>query len=113
MSRSFVDVPGGRLLVVDEGSGPPIVLLHAGIADLRSWDAMVPWLITAGYRTVRCDQRGVGGSTTDEEQARLEANAPNARTVIWPDVAHMIGMEQPKRLAAAIIDFLAPLERWS
>jgi hypothetical protein len=28
-------------------------------------------------------------------------------------VAHMIGMEAPERLAAAIIDFLGPLPRWS
>ena len=273
MTRRFVDVPDGRLLVVDEGSGPPIVLLHAGIADLRAWDAMVPPLIAAGYRTVRYDQRGVGGSTTEqvefsrvddliavldaagigkaalvgnsmggmlafdtaivapgrvvavvgvgagiggfdggntpeeiemfEEMERLEnanppdpsavadidlriwvdgpgqpstrvpaairelvremdtadpgrpqgtprrlqppandrlaelrcpilavageldvsevavtarhleADAPNARALVWPDVAHMIGMEQPERLAAAVIEFLAPLERWS
>lgn len=273
MTRSFVDVPGGRLLVLDEGSGPPIVLLHAGIADIRSWDAMVPPLIAAGFRTVRYDQRGVGGSTTepvefsriddllavldaagieravlvgnslggmlafdtaivapervvavvgvgaglggfhveptpeiqalDEEEARLEAanprdpaalaafdvrvwvdgpgqppdrvpaairdlvyemdledperhqgkarridppandrlaelrcpvlavageldlpdvvqtarhleaDAPNARALVWPDVAHMIGMEQPERLAAAIVEFVAPLEPWS
>ncbi|MGZ8437805.1 MAG: alpha/beta fold hydrolase [Candidatus Limnocylindrales bacterium] len=273
MTRRFVDVPDGRLLVVDEGSGPPIVLLHAGIADLRAWDAMVPPLMAAGYRTVRYDQRGVGGSTTEqvefsrvddliavldaagigkaalvgnsmggmlafdtaivapervvavvgvgagiggfdggntpeeiemfEEMERLEntnpidpaavadidvriwvdgpgqpstrvpaairelvremdtadpgrhqgtprrlqppandrlaelrcpilavageidvsevavtarhleANAPNARALVWPDVAHMIGMEQPERLAAAVVEFLAPLERWS
>lgn len=42
MTRTQVDVPGGHLLVVDEGSGPPIVLLHAGIADLRSWAAVLP-----------------------------------------------------------------------
>jgi 3-oxoadipate enol-lactonase len=43
----------------------------------------------------------------------LEADAPDARGVIWPDVAHMIGMEVPDRLAAAIFEFLAPLPRWS
>ena len=42
----------------------------------------------------------------------LEADAPNARALVWPDVAHMIGMEQPERLTAAIVEFLAPLERW-
>ncbi len=270
---SHAEVPGGRLLVVDEGSGPPIVLLHAGIADLRSWDAMAPLLHAAGYRTIRYDQRGVGGSTTKEVEfsriddllavldakgvgraalvgnsmggmlafdtaleapdrvvaivgvgaglggfdggntpeeleifkemerlenqdpvdpsavadidvrawvdgpgqpptrvpagirdlvhemdlfdpampqgkprrldppanarlpelrcpilavageldfgevavtaRHLEASAPNARALIWPDVAHMIGMEQPERLTAAIVEFLAPLERWS
>jgi pimeloyl-ACP methyl ester carboxylesterase len=44
---------------------------------------------------------------------RMEAAAPNGRALIWPDVAHMIGMEQPERLAAAIVEFLAPLDRWA
>ena len=39
----------------------------------------------------------------------LEANAPNARAEVWPDVAHMIGMEQPERLANAITTFVGPL----
>ena len=43
----------------------------------------------------------------------LEADAPDARAVIWDDVAHMIGMEQPDRLAAEIVAFLEPLDRWS
>jgi hypothetical protein len=30
-----------------------------------------------------------------------------------PDVAHMIGMEVPERLAEAIGEFLAPFDRWS
>ena len=41
MPMTIVDVPGGHLFAIDEGSGPPIVLLHAGVADLRAWDAMV------------------------------------------------------------------------
>ena len=43
----------------------------------------------------------------------VEAAAPDARAVVWDDVAHMVGMEQPERLAATIVEFLAPLERWS
>ena len=43
----------------------------------------------------------------------LEANAPQARAIVWPDVAHMIGMEVPDRLADAILEFLAPLPRWA
>ena len=43
---------------------------------------------------------------------RIEAAAPNARAVVWPDVAHMIGMEAPDRLNALIVDFLAPLRPW-
>ena len=61
-------VPGGRLHVVDDGdpSHPPIVLLHAGIADLRAWDEMVSPLVEGGYRVVRYDARGFGGSTTED-----------------------------------------------
>lgn len=64
MTSRFVDVPGGRLFVVDEGSSPPVVLLHTGIADQRSWNEMVPLLNAAGYRTIRYDQRGAGQTTT-------------------------------------------------
>jgi 3-oxoadipate enol-lactonase len=68
VTTTTVPVPGGRLHVVDEGdpSHPPIVLLHAGIADLRAWDDMVPALVDAGYRVVRYDARGFGASTTDD-----------------------------------------------
>ena len=65
MTTDYIRVPGGRLLVVDEGQGPPIVLLHAGIANLRSWDAMAPYLVNAGYRVIRYDQRGFGETTTE------------------------------------------------
>ena len=270
----FIEVPGGRLFALSEGAGPPIVLMHAAIVDQRAWDAMVPGLVTSGFRVVRYDYRAFGKSTTDdvefsnradllavldafgiaraalvgnsrggqiaidtaiefpdrvvaivgvgaglggfegqltpEEQAifdegerlesaaepdivaivdldvrvwvdgpgqaldrvdsalreavramdrplhepgrvrgrpivldppandrlgelrcpvlavagaldisdvvqaahRIEAAAPNARAAVWPDVAHMIGMEAPDRLNALIVDFLAPLRPW-
>ncbi len=272
-----LDVPGGRLRFRDKGpsDGSPILLIHAGIAQLEAWDGLVPLLGAAGYRVVRYDMRGWGRSTTDDvefshradvialldhlaigrvaivgnsmggvhsfdtaieypervvaivgvgaglsgfegpatpdeialfdEMERLEsadpidpdavadidvrvwvdgpgqpegrapswireavrawdrplyvadhvggrpvrltppadarlgdlrcpvlaiagaldftdvavtarrlaAGAPDARAVIWPDVAHMIGMEVPERLAEAIVAFLAPLPRWA
>ena len=273
--ETFVDVPGGRLFSMTEGDGPPVVLIHAAIADHRAWDAMAPGLVAAGFRVIRYDYRGFGQSKTDDvdfsnradlvavldaqgvgkaalvgnsrggliafdtaiefpdrvvaavgvgaslggyegeptkdeialfEEAsrimaaanpdldtiadlalrlwvdgpgqspdrvdptvrefvrtmcrplgepgriqgrpvrldppandrleelrcpvlavageldvsdiaqtarRLESAAPNARAVIWPDVAHMIGMEAPDRLNALIVDFLAPLRPWS
>ena len=43
----------------------------------------------------------------------LAATAPDARSVVWPDVAHMIGLEAPERLAGLILDVLEPLPRWS
>jgi pimeloyl-ACP methyl ester carboxylesterase len=64
--EQFVEVPGGRLFAVSDGAGPPIVLIHAAIADLRSWDAMVPGLVAAGYRVIRYDYRSFGRSTTED-----------------------------------------------
>lgn len=44
-----------------EGSGPVVVLLHAGVADLRMWDTQVDALVP-GHRVVRCDLPGYGGT---------------------------------------------------
>jgi pimeloyl-ACP methyl ester carboxylesterase len=66
---------------------------------------------------LRCPVLAVAGALDVSEVAvtarHLEANAPDARAVVWPDVAHMIGMEVPDRLAASIVEFLRPLPRWS
>ena len=43
------------------GSGPAVVLLHAGVADLRMWDAQVDAL-APGRTVVRCDLPGYGGT---------------------------------------------------
>jgi pimeloyl-ACP methyl ester carboxylesterase len=44
-----------------EGSGPAVVLLHAGVADLRMWDGPAAALARR-HTVVRCDLRGFGGS---------------------------------------------------
>jgi pimeloyl-ACP methyl ester carboxylesterase len=61
----WIDVPGGRLALEDEGSGPPIVLVHSAIVNRRSWDALAPVLVEAGYRVIRHDMRGFGESTAE------------------------------------------------
>jgi len=66
MTERTVPVPGGRLHVLDEGAGSPIVLLHAGIVDSRAWRPVTDRLVAAGYRTVAFDRRGAGASVTDD-----------------------------------------------
>lgn len=61
----WLDVPGGRLALEDEGAGPPIILIHSAIVNRRSWDALTPLLVDAGYRVIRYDMRGFGESTTE------------------------------------------------
>jgi 3-oxoadipate enol-lactonase len=64
--KRIVKVPGGRVSALSEGKGPSIVLLHAANVDMRSWQAVVPGLVRAGFRVVRYDRRGFGESTTDD-----------------------------------------------
>lgn len=65
-SERWIDVPGGRLYSVADGDGRPIVLLHAGIADLRAWDPMIEGLVAAGFRAIRYDTRAYGRSITED-----------------------------------------------
>lgn len=51
----------GNLFYEEKGSGMPVVLLHAGIADSRMWQAQFD-AFAGRFRTVRCDLRGYGRS---------------------------------------------------
>ena len=114
MTESHVDVPGGRLFVVDEGEGPPLLLLHAGVADLRAWDAMVAPLNEAGYRVLRFDTRGYGASTTEDVEFSLQADVIAVLDALGIGRAALIGnsrggmiafdtaIEHPDRVAAVV-----------
>lgn len=46
-----------------EGEGPETIVLVNGLADaLESWDFQVPALLQAGFRVLRFDNRGIGGT---------------------------------------------------
>jgi 3-oxoadipate enol-lactonase len=70
----WVEVGDARLATQDEGSGPPIVLVHSAIVNRRSWDPVVPGLVAAGYRVIRYDMRGFGDSTTEEVEYQPHAD---------------------------------------
>ena len=114
-----------------DGPGQPETRVPAVIRDkVRMMDApqYAPGHVTgrpisltppaaARLADLRCPVLAVAGALDVSDIAQiarhLEANAPDARAVILPGVAHMIGMEIPDDLAALIAEFLAPLPRWS
>lgn len=55
----FLNIDGVRIHYRDEGSGPPVVLLHANFASLIGWD---PWVeaLADGYRVIRFDMTSHG-----------------------------------------------------
>jgi len=58
---------GIELNVLDEGSGPPVVLCH-GFPELAySWRHQVHALVSAGYRVLAPDMRGYGRSSVPAE----------------------------------------------
>jgi len=58
----FLEVDGGRIAYEESGAGQ-LVVLSPGMGDLRSsYRALVPALVSAGYRAVPVDLRGHGDS---------------------------------------------------
>lgn len=67
MSR-FLQVNGLRMHILDEGSGPLVLLLH-GFPELSStWRHQLRALANAGYRVVAPDQRGYGLTDCPERE---------------------------------------------
>jgi 3-oxoadipate enol-lactonase len=57
-----VDAGGAQLAYRVDGHGPALVLVHAGIADMRMWDPLIA-LLDHRFQIVRYDMRGHGETT--------------------------------------------------
>lgn len=77
-SSRYIDVNGLTIHYRDEGSGPPLVLLHGVGSSLHTWDAWVKQL-KGKYRIIRMDLPGFGLTGPD--------TAPNQETA-----EYMVGM---------------------
>jgi pimeloyl-ACP methyl ester carboxylesterase len=60
---------GIRFEVIDEGDGPPVLLLHGFPDSAALWRHQIPALRTAGYRVIAPDLRGFGGSDRPADPA--------------------------------------------
>jgi 3-oxoadipate enol-lactonase len=82
------------LHIEDEGQGDPVVLAHAGVTDRRIWDAAVPALVEAGYRTIRYDLPGYGLSPRPTRPRSLVAHALDVLDAAGVESAHWVGLSQ-------------------
>ncbi len=131
----FYQVPAGRLHYVDEGSGPPVVMVHGN----PTWSYLYRHLIKQlqpEHRCIAMDHIGFGLSDQprdwsylpsdhaanltalinglglkdiafrEKELKRWESAFPAARTVRLSSVGHFVQEEAPDELAAAVVPFL-------
>lgn len=104
----FVDVPGGRLHVVEQGTGPLVLLVHGFPESWRSWRHQLPALAAAGFRAVAMDVRGYGASHVpdDVEAYRMLAHVTDAVAVVralGEDSAAVVGHDWGSPIAAACV----------
>jgi pimeloyl-ACP methyl ester carboxylesterase len=72
----------------EHGDGPPVLLLHAGIANRQMWDEHLEPLAANGYRVVALDLPGFG-----------EARGGSAPTAHWDDVVETMAALEIERAA--------------
>ncbi|MFI6468332.1 alpha/beta fold hydrolase [Streptomyces sp. NPDC050538] len=63
----LVPAPAGRIHLVEQGTGPLILLVHGFPESSYSWRHQLPTLAAAGYRTVAVDVRGYGRSSRPDD----------------------------------------------
>jgi pimeloyl-ACP methyl ester carboxylesterase len=101
------EVNGIGLEVQDEGSGPPVLLLHGWPDSHRLWRHQVSALTAAGYRCIAPDLRGFGESDrpTEVEAYALPLLAADVLGVLdqlGVDRAHVVGHDWGAALAWAL-----------
>lgn len=96
--RGFIPVNGGRLYYEEAGGGPPLVLLHAGVANLRQWDPHV-LAFAERYRVIRYDTRGWGKSESEHVEFSNHGDLEQALDHLGVQAAHLLGTSRSGSIA--------------
>lgn len=94
-----IDVGTARLAVRTTGEGPPLVAMHAGVADSRSWDDVTPAWVAAGWQVVTIDRRGHGRSTWQETAHSHAADTIAVMDALGLRQAVLVGSSQGGKVA--------------
>src|SRR6188508_969060 len=96
----------------EEGAGPAVVLLHAGVADRTMWSEHLPPLADAGYRAVALDLPGFGEAPPAEApwsdvlatMSALDiASAAIVGNSFGGAVAYNLALASPERVTALVL----------
>jgi pimeloyl-ACP methyl ester carboxylesterase len=106
-----VAAAGVTLAVLDEGEGPPVLLLHGFPDSSRVWRRQVPVLVEAGLRVIALDLRGFGNSDRPEgvDAYRVRHSVADMLAVL-DDLeiqrAHVVGHDWGAGVAWALAAFV-------
>lgn len=89
---------GARIYYEADGSGEPLVLIHAGVANLRMWDDQAAALRDA-YRVIRYDTRGYGRTETDAVAFSNRADLAALLDRLGEQSAHVVGLSRGGQIA--------------
>ena len=67
VTHRLVPAPAGRIHLVEQGTGPLVLLVHGFPESWYSWRHQLPALAAAGHRAVAVDVRGYGRSSRPED----------------------------------------------
>ena len=115
----YAPTAGTRLYWEEAGTGEPLVLLHAGIADRRMWDAQMA-AFAPHFRVIRFDTRGFGRSELGTGPFSYRADVISLLDARGIDRAHLIGvsfggsvaldvaLDYPDRIRSLVIGASSP-----
>jgi 3-oxoadipate enol-lactonase len=94
----IADINGARIAYDVAGSGPAVLLLHAGIGDRRMWDAQVP-AFADHFTVIRCDARGFGETRKPDAPFSPYADAIALLDHLGIARAHVVGVSMGSQTA--------------
>ena len=113
LSSGFAPVNGIRMFYATYGRGPPLLLLHGGLANSNYWGAVIPIFTAHRYKVIVADSRGHGRSTRTPQAYSYDLMADDVLALLdylkidrtdlvgWSDggiIGLDIAMHHPQRL---------------
>ncbi len=98
MKADFLAVHGGKLYYEISGTGYPLVLLHAGIANLRMWGEQVEEF-SKHYQVVCYDARTFGKSTSEAVEFSNRQDLLDLLNHLNISKAHLLGISRGGSIA--------------
>ena len=113
-NSGYIQIDSSKIYYESYGHGEPIILIHAGVTDMRMWDFQINDL-SKKFTVVRFDQRGFGKSSIPKQKYNPILDIITLMDSCEIDKAHIIGIslgalqaidlaiEYPERVKTLII----------